>query len=148
MYTEDGFELRPLGDTMEIYASGEIFHEPEPPVIRSIHRMQSHFPTGKLLCDVRLAAYILEPDEREERATQIAGMLKDFTCAVICMTDQRNFIDRVVEKVMARQGKIRIFPSKAEARDWLESQPGTLPASSAHRPAATGQWRRPIHSAR
>ena len=123
MYTEDGFELRPVGDTMEIYASGEIFHESEPPVVQAVRRMQTYFPTSKLLCDVRLAAYILDPDEREARACALAAVLKDYACAIICLSEQRNFIDPLTEQVLALGGTIKVFTSKADARDWLDQQP-------------------------
>ncbi|MCR9267268.1 MAG: hypothetical protein NXI03_06820 [Alphaproteobacteria bacterium] len=78
MYTEDGFELRPVGDTMEIYASGEIFHEPEPHVVLALRRMQTYFPTTKILSDVRLAAYVLEPDEHDHRSSAIAEVMRSW----------------------------------------------------------------------
>ncbi|WP_138511588.1 hypothetical protein [Maricaulis alexandrii] len=123
MYTEDGFELRPVGDTMEIYASGEIFHEPEPHVVLALRRMQTYFPTTKILSDVRLAAYVLEPDEHDHRSSAIAEVMKDFTLAVICLSEQRPFIEQTADKIRARGGRVKIFSSKGEARDWLESQP-------------------------
>ena len=122
MYTEDGFELRPVGDTMEIYASGEIFHEPEPHVVLALRRMQTYFPTSKILSDVRLAAYVLEPDEHDHRSSAIAEVMEDFTLAVICLSEQRPFIEQTADKIRARGGRVKIFSSKGEARDWLDSQ--------------------------
>ncbi|WP_203291923.1 hypothetical protein [Maricaulis parjimensis] len=143
MYTEDGFELRPVGDTMELYASGEIFHEDEPQIVQSVRRMQTHFPTPKILCDVRLVAFILDEDEFEYRARAISALLKDFTAAVICLADQRDFTERMAELTRAQDGKIEIFNSKAEARDWLELQTGEQgpPASSRSHSADVWQER-------
>ncbi len=140
MYTEDGFELRPVGDTMEIYASGEIFHEPEPHVAQALRRMQTYFPTSKILCDVRLAAYVLDPDEREHRATAIAEVMKDFTLAVICLSEQRALIEHTVEKIRARGGLVRVFSSKGEARDWLEDQPAAPAATPGTHTDSASFW--------
>lgn len=119
MYTEDGFELRPVGDTMEVYASGEQFHETTPPVIAAFEALSARLTITKTLCDVRLAAYIMEPDELAERARLTALTLKRYRTAFVCLTDQRRLLDQTVQRIHALGGEAAVFSNKADARDWL-----------------------------
>lgn len=119
MYTEDGFELRPVGDTIEIYASGEIFHEDAPPIIAAFKTFTSQFKTRKVLCDVRLASYILEKGEEELRAAATGAALAPFPTALVCLSSQRGIMQMTVDHIHRAGGRARLFNNKAEARDWL-----------------------------
>lgn len=119
MYTEDGFELRPLGDTMEIYASGEQFHETTPPVVAAFEALSARMTITKVLCDVRLAAYILEPEELAQRAQLSARALVPFRTAIVCLNDQRPLLDLTAANIVARGGTAKVFSNKSDARDWL-----------------------------
>lgn len=119
MYTDDGFELRPVGDTMEIYASGEQFHETHPPVIAAFNALIARTPVTKVICDVRLAAYILDPTELELRARTTARALRPYKSAFVCLADQRPLLERTAENIREQGGVAEIFSSKSEARDWL-----------------------------
>jgi hypothetical protein len=130
MYTEDGFELRPLGDTMEIYASGEQFHQATPPVAAAFEALSARMTISKVLCDVRMAAYILEPGEIAERAHITARILTPFRTAFVCLADQRPLIGLTAANIVAQGGNAAIFSSKSEARDWLtdaETEGGETP---------------------
>ncbi|MEA1942742.1 MAG: hypothetical protein U9P68_10890 [Pseudomonadota bacterium] len=122
MYTEDGFELRPVGDTMEIYASGEQFHEANPPVVAAFRTFSARMPITKVICDVRLAAYILDPTEQEVRARTTARALLPYKTAIVCLTGQRPLLERTAEKIREHGGTAELFSSKSEARDWLATQ--------------------------
>lgn len=132
MYTEDGFELRPVGDTMEIYASGEQFHEANPPVVAAFRTFSARMPITKVICDVRLAAYILDPTEQEVRARTTARALLPYKTALVCLNEQRALLERTAENIRAQGGIAEIFTSKSDARDWLATQN----TGTAQRPAA------------
>jgi hypothetical protein len=119
MYTEDGFELRPVGDTIEIYASGEIFHEDAPPIIAAFKTLSSQFKTRKVLCDVRLASYILDKSEEKQRTAATGAALAPFPTALVCLTSQLRIMQQTVDYIRRAGGQAKIFSSKAEARDWL-----------------------------
>ncbi|MAZ92652.1 MAG: hypothetical protein CMF76_11940 [Maricaulis sp.] len=122
MYTEDGFELRPIGDTMEIYASGEQFHETRPPVIAAFQALTSRVPVTKVLCDVRLAAYILDPTELEMRARTTARALAGYRTALVCLADQHELMERTAGNIRSQGGTVELFSSKGAAREWLSGK--------------------------
>lgn len=122
MYTEDGFELRPVGDTMEIYASGEQFYESRPPVIAAFQALTSRMPIFKVLCDVRLAAYILDPTELEMRARTTARALASYKTAFVCLGNQQELMTRTAINIRERGGVAELFSSKSAARAWLAAK--------------------------
>lgn len=122
MYTEDGFELRPIGDTMEIYASGEQFHETRPPVIAAFQALTSSMQITKVLCDVRLAAYILDPTELEMRARATARALAGYKTALVCLSNQHELMERTASNIRNQGGTAELFSSKGAAREWLAGE--------------------------
>lgn len=138
MYTEDGFELRPIGDTMEIYASGEQFHQATPPVVAAFEALSARMPIGKVLCDVRLAAYILEPEELVERAQTTARILAPFKTAIVCLAGQRRLLDLTAANIEAQGGSAKVFSNKSEARDWLAEREGVAAAGGGRSPQGVG----------
>jgi|GEM_PF-3496072 len=138
MYTEDGFELRPVGDTMEIYASGEQFHETHPPVIAAFNALATRMPVTKVICDVRLAAYILDPTELEIRARTTARALRPYKTAFVCLADQRPLLERTAINIREQGGVAELFSSKSEARDWLAEQGANQGPAAPSRQTAPG----------
>lgn len=124
MYTEDGFELRPIGDTMEIYASGEQFHETRPPVIAAFQALTSRMPVANVLCDVRLATYVLDPTELEMRARATARALAGYRTALVCLTNQHELMERTASNIRSQGGTAELFSNKAAAREWLSGKDG------------------------
>jgi hypothetical protein len=119
MYTEDGFELRPVGDTMEIFASGEMFHETRPPVIAAFQALAERVSATKVLCDVRMAAYILDADELEVRARITSRALLPYKTAFVCLANQRGLLGRTAQNIREHGGDAALFSNKSDARDWL-----------------------------
>lgn len=124
MYTEDGFELRPIGDIVEIYASGEQFHETRPPVIAAFQALISRTPVTRVLCDVRLAAYILDPTEMEMRARATARELARYRTALVCLANQHELMERTADNIRSQGGTAELFSNKAAAREWLSGETG------------------------
>ncbi|MEP3072635.1 hypothetical protein [Maricaulis sp.] len=124
MYTEDGFELRPIGDTMEIYASGEQFHETRPPVIAAFQALTSRMPVTKVLCDVRLATYVLDPTELEMRARATARALAGYRTALVCLANQHELMERTASNIRSQGGTAELFSGKGAAREWLAGKDG------------------------
>ena len=122
MYTEDGFELRAVGDTLEVYASGELFHEPSPPVLRAFSVLATHSGARRALCDIRQATYVLEDDEADERARMTAGVLAGLPTAFVGLGDQQDFVARVIANLERLDTPAALFSSKQAARDWLEGR--------------------------
>ncbi|MHA6287257.1 hypothetical protein [Maricaulis sp. CAU 1757] len=128
MYTEDGFELRPIGGTLEIYASGEFFHDPESPLFRAIDTLSRRTPFQHVLFDLRLASFILEETELAALADRLAELLAPFACALIGLSDQTDLVERLTMNMRTKGARVRHFSGKQQARDWLarqSDQPGS-----------------------
>lgn len=130
MYTEDGFELRPVGDTMEIYASGEQFHQTQPPVAAAFQALAGRASVTKVLCDVRMAAYVLDPAEMEVRARITARTLSPYRTAIVCLANQRTLLERTAQNIRENGGEAALFSNKSAARDWLAGIPSTPDTSA------------------
>jgi hypothetical protein len=141
MYTEDGFELRPVGETIEIYASGEIFHEDAPPIIAAFKTFTSQFKIRKVLCDVRLASYILEQGEAEQRAISTGATLTPFPTAFVCLSSQQGIIQLTIDCIRRAGGQAEMFSNKAEARDWLAGVEDAGKADAAPMPRSSDEPR-------
>lgn len=127
VYTEDGFELKVVGDTMELSGSGEVFHEDSPPIFRAFSMLADYSDTRKVLCDLRMIVYILEPAEMAARAAIVAQILHPYLTAIVGRECQRPLLTHVVESLRTAGGEAKLFSSREAARDWLCEGASRLP---------------------